>query len=243
MAHLLPNDDFEKLFQSGGITVTAEQYGAFERYAGLLCEWNGKMNLTAITDPGGIAVKHFFDSVYPFTLLPPGEGASLIDVGTGAGFPSIPMGIMRPDLRLTLLDSLNKRLSFLGEVCGQLGLEARLIHGRAEEQGRSVKGGNPLRESFDIATARAVANLRELSEYCLPFVKAGGRFYALKGKDGEAELKEAGNAIKTLGGEVELCKPYALPGGDSRVLIVIRKSKPTPDKYPRNAGQMKKKPL
>lgn len=243
MASLTTIEQFSALFEQGGMSVSGEQYAAFEKYADLLCEWNEKMNLTAITDPEGIALKHFYDSVYPFTLLPPDEGACLIDVGTGAGFPSVPMGIMRSDLKLTLLDSLQKRLTFLGEVCGQIGVQAELIHGRAEESGRSIKGGNPLRESFDIATARAVANLRELSEYCLPFVRVGGRFYALKGRDGEAELSDAKSAIKTLGGEVELCKTYALPSGDERTLIVIRKAKRTPEKYPRNAGQMKKKPL
>lgn len=243
MASLTTYEEFSALFGQGGMSVTAEQYASFEKYAAMLCEWNEKMNLTAITDPEGIALKHFYDSVYPFTLLPPDEGASLIDVGTGAGFPSIPMGIMRPDLRLTLLDSLNKRVNFLKAVMDEIALDGECIHGRAEEQGRFIKDGNPIREKFDIATARAVANLRELCEYCLPFVKVGGRFYALKGQHGEDELKEAGRAIKTLGGEVEICKPYALPGGDERVLIVIRKAKRTPDKYPRNAGQMKKKAL
>lgn len=243
MASLTAFEEFSALFEQGGMSVTAEQYAAFEKYAALLCEWNERMNLTAITDPEGIALKHFYDSVYPFTLLPPAEGESLIDVGTGAGFPSIPMGIMRPDLKLTLLDSLNKRVNFLTAVMSEIGLDGECIHGRAEEQGRFIKSGNPMRESFGIATARAVANLRELCEYCLPFVKVGGRFYALKGRDGENELKDAKAAIKTLGGEVELCKPYALPGGDERVLIVVRKAKRTPEKYPRNAGQMKKNPL
>ena len=243
MSKLIPLEQMRELFAGGGMELTETQYAAFERYAELLCDWNQRMNLTAITDPEGIAVKHFFDSVYPFTLLPPGEGASLIDVGTGAGFPSVPLGIMRPDLKLTLLDSLNKRVGFLSTLSGELGLVAECVHGRAEEAGRFIRGGNPMRESFDIATARAVANLRELCEYCLPFVRVGGWFYALKGRDGEEELSEAAAAVKTLGGEVELCERYTLPGGDERVLIVIRKAKAAPDKYPRNAGQMKKKPL
>lgn len=243
MDKLISYEAMRELFYGGGMELTEEQYRQFSCYAELLCDWNERMNLTAITDPEGIAVKHFYDSVYPFTLLPPKEGSRLIDVGTGAGFPSVPLKIMRRDIELTLLDSLNKRLNFLGEVSSQLGLGAELIHGRAEEQGRFIKAGNPLREGFDIATARAVANLRELCEYCLPFIKVGGRFCALKGKTGEEELSEAGNALKTLGGEVELCKKYQLPGGDERVLIVIGKAKSTPQKYPRNAGQMKKKPL
>ncbi len=235
--------DFVGLFGSAGITVDEALYGRFERYAELLLEWNSRINLTAITDPEGIAVKHFFDSVYPFTLLPPAEGAQLIDVGTGAGFPSVPLKLVRGDIKLTLLDSLNKRLNFLGEVSEELRLGAELIHGRAEETARFMKDGNPLRESFDAATARAVAELRELCEYCMPFVKVDGRFYALKGSNGMHELNDSKNAVKQLGGEVEFVKEYELPNGDERVLIVIRKTSRTPQKYPRNSGRMKKAPL
>lgn len=225
------------------MAVDGEMYARYVRYAELLCEWNEKMNLTAITDAEGIALKHFYDSVYPFTLMPPAEGASLIDVGTGAGFPSVPLKIYRGDIKLTLLDSLNKRVNFLKAVSDELGLGAECIHGRAEEAGRFIKEGNPLRERFDAASARAVASLGELCEFCLPFVKVGGRFYALKGKNGIEELAEAKNAINTLGGKVSAVKEYKLPNGDERVLAVIEKVKRTPDKYPRNAGQMKKKPL
>ena len=235
--------DFAELFESAGITVGETLYGRFERYAELLVEWNTRINLTTITDPEGIAVKHFFDSVYPFTLLPPAEDARLIDVGTGAGFPAVPLKLVRNDIKLTLLDSLNKRLNFLGKVSEELGLGAELIHGRAEETARFIKDGNPLRESFDVSTARAVAELRELCEYCLPFVKVGGRFYALKGRNGTQELNDSKNAIKQLGGEVEFVKEYELPNGDERVLIVIRKTSRTPQKYPRNSGRMKKAPL
>ena len=212
----------EKLFESGGIGLSQKQYGAPDKYAGLLVEWNSKMNLTAITDPEGIAVKHFFDSVYPFAAfekakLP--QGARLIDVGTGAGFPSCPLKLFRPDIELTLLDSLNKRIRFLSELSEQLGLGAECIHGRAEELNRKegFKGG------FDAATARAVANLEKLCGYCLPFVKSGGVFVALKGSGGREELAAADKAIKKHGGEVALCEEYALPNGDGRCLIVIRK--------------------
>ena len=236
-------DEFSALFGQGGMVVDEKMYAGFARYAELLCEWNEKMNLTAITDPEGIALKHFYDSVYPFTLLPPAEGVSLIDVGTGAGFPAIPLKIYRGDVKLTLLDGLNKRVNFLKAVSDDIGLGAECVHGRAEEAGRFIKEGNPLREAFDIAAARAVAELRELCEYCLPFVKVGGRFYALKGKNGLEELAAAKSAVDTLGGKVILAKEYRLPNGDERVLAVIEKVKPTPEKYPRNAGQMKKKPL
>ena len=229
-----------ELFASGGIEVTDEQYGKLERYAGLLVEWNGKMHLTAITDPQGIAEKHFYDSVYPFLSEGlPAEGASLADIGTGAGFPSCPLGIFRPDLRLTLIDSLNKRVGFLQELTSALGLTAECIHGRAEELGRKEE----YRERFDIVTARAVAALPVLCEYCLPFVKVGGIFAALKGSDGAAELRSAANAVKTLGGGKAICREYTLPNGDGRSLILIKKLSPAPPKYPRNKGRMDKSPL
>ena len=233
-------DSLRALFSKGGIEVSEEQYQLLSRYADLLTDWNSRMNLTAITDPEGIAEKHFYDSVYPFLsedILP--QGARLIDVGTGAGFPSCPLKIFRGDIRLTLLDSLNKRINFLNTLSGELSLGAECIHGRAEELGRRPG----YRESFDAATARAVENLSALCEYCLPFVKVGGCFVALKGSDGKAELKAAQNAVKTLGGEVALCRDYTLPGGDGRCLIVIKKLRPTPEKYPRNKGQMTKRPL
>ena len=212
MSKLISKDDFIKLFDNYDITISYSDYSRFEAYADLLCEWNEKINLTAITDPEGISIKHFFDSVYPFTLFEVKENATVIDVGTGAGFPSCPLKID------------------LGATC---------IHGRAEELGRSME----CREQFDIATARAVANLSDLCEYCLPFVKVGGYFAALKGSGGNDELKEAKNAIKILGGKVEEVFDYELPTGDGRTLILIRKVSETPEKYPRNKGQMKKKKL
>lgn len=229
-----------ELFSKGNIEVTEREYERLNRYAELLCEWNEKINLTAITDPAGIAEKHFYDSVYPFLsegIVP--ENASVIDVGTGAGFPSCPLKIFRDDIRLTLLDSLNKRIRFLEELSAELGLGAVCIHGRAEELGRS----NDHREKYDVATARAVAGLPVLCEYCLPFVKQGGIFAALKGSDGKAETEAAVNAIGVLGGKLESCIEYTLPNGDGRSIIIIRKVKAAPPKYPRNKGQMNKKPL
>lgn len=236
---MLSKAQTDEIFGKYGIELTDEQYGRLAVYSDLLVEWNEKINLTAITDPEGITVKHFFDSIYPFTLFELKEGSSLIDVGTGAGFPSCPLKIYRDDIKLTLLDSLNKRVNFLKELSEKAQLDAQCIHGRAEEAGRNAD----LREQFDCACARAVANLTELSEYCLPFVKKGGIFAALKGSGGEEELEEARNAIKILGGKVEKAEKYSLPNGDGRTLIIIRKVASTPPKYPRNKGQIKKNPL
>lgn len=236
---LISRENFTELFAGYGIDITQSDYDKFYSYAELLCQWNEKINLTAITDPEGIAVKHFFDSVYPFTLFELPQNSSIIDVGTGAGFPSCPLKILRDDLKITLLDSLNKRINFLGQLSEALDLGATCIHGRAEELGNNAE----YRESYDIATARAVANLSELSEYCLPFVKVGGYFAALKGSSGEEELKDAKSAIKTLGGKVEDTFEYQLPTGDKRTLILIKKIENTPEKYPRNKGQIKKKKI
>lgn len=208
-------------------------------YGRLMLEKNQVMNLTAITDPEGIAVKHFLDSLLLLKACPLPEGASLIDVGTGAGFPSVPVAAARPDIRLTLLDSLQKRIRFLETVCGSLSIPARCVHARAEEAGRM----DEYRERFDCASARAVARLRELSEYCLPFVKVGGCFAALKGGDIEEELDEAKYAVRQLGGKVESVEKFDLPGGLGRSIVVIRKVKPTPAKFPRPSGKIKKNPL
>lgn len=221
------------------LEYTDLQKEKLDKYAQMLVEWNDKINLTAITDYDEIQIKHFYDSIYPFTLFELPENSEIIDVGTGAGFPSCPLKIVRDDLKVTLLDSLNKRIAFLAQLSESLDLGATCIHGRAEELGKNLE----YREKFDCATARAVANLSDLCEYCLPFVKVGGVFAALKGSNGEEELKDAKNAIKILGGKTEDFIEYELPNGDKRTLILIRKVSETPDKYPRNAGQMKKKKL
>ena len=206
-------------------------------YADMLCEWNEKINLTAITDPEGIAVKHFLDSMMIFKYVDIPTGASVIDVGTGAGFPGVVMKIVRPDIKLTLLDSLAKRINFLNELCCALGIEVTTVHSRAED----VPQG--LRESFDVATARAVANMRVLSEYCMPYVKVGGSFVALKGSAAEQELSESGNAIKLLGGEITSFKAFTLGDAGDRGVICVKKSSQTPTKYPRNPAKISKQPL
>ena len=238
-------DLFARVAAPFGVEVTPELAEKLDIYARLLVEWNEKMNLTAITDPQGIAVKHFADSLTAAALMPAGE-FSLIDVGTGAGFPGVPLALYRPDCRLTLLDSLNKRLTFLDAVCREVGLNATLIHARAEEGGR-----NPdLRERYDVACARAVANLPVLSEYCLPFVKVGGRFIALKGPDADRERAEAARGIGVLGGRIAAVTALTLPATPiegiepmERRLVRVDKVRPTPATYPRHGSKIAKKPL
>ena len=221
------------------IPLTDAQLTQFDRYAQLLVEWNEKMNLTAITDPEGIVVKHFLDSLSLLQGVNLPKNASLVDVGTGAGFPAVPLKIARPDLRVTRLDSLNKRLLFLQEVSAQLALPMATVHARAEEGGRNPQ----FREKFDVATARAVAALPILSEYCLPFVKKGGVFGAMKGPGGGQELKDAEKAIRLLGGKTEAVHEHILADGSSRSIIVLRKANHTPPVYPRAGGKIAKAPL
>ena len=227
------------IFAQHKIDLSDEQLGQLDRYAELLVEWNQKMNLTAITDPQGILIKHFLDSILPFTLIPLAQNASLIDVGTGAGFPAIPLLIWRPDLQITLLDSLKKAAVLFG------GCVVRMrFYGKNHPQPHRGRRRPPaLREQFDLATARAVANLRELSEYCLPYVRPGGMFYSLKGGDAAAETAGAEKAIHLLGGQLSDSISYSLPDGSSRTLICIKKISQTSTKYPRNAAKMAKSPL
>ena len=221
------------------IRLSEEQLSQLELYHKLLSEWNEKINLTAITDDRGVAVKHFADSMTIFNYFDIPQNARVIDVGTGAGFPGLVMKIVRPDIELTLLDSLQKRLNFLRTVLDALHLDATLIHSRAEEGGQ-----NPdLRESYDLAVSRAVAQLNILSEYCLPYVRLSGRFIAFKGSAGD-ELQAANNAIGILGGRIGKTPVFELPmEGGTRTLIEIEKVRPTPDKYPRQYGKIKAKPL
>ena len=208
------------------------------RFSELLVEKNKVMNLTAITEPADIATLHFLDCA---SLLPLAEwkGKTVVDVGTGAGFPGMPLRILEPSIRLTLLDSLNKRIDFLQEVCEDLGLtDVACVHGRAEEFAAHR------RESFDIAVSRAVANLQMLSELCLPLVKVGGSFLSMKSVESDQELEAAKKAISILGGEISEVKDYAIPGTDVRHrLILIKKIKETPKKYPRAFAKIKKNPL
>lgn len=222
------------------ITLTENQYEQFQKYFELLVEWNEKMNLTAITDESGVALKHFADSLSLLNFVDIPQNSTLADVGTGAGFPGVVLKIARPDIKLTLIDSLNKRLVFLNEVCSQLGIDAELIHSRAEDGARDEK----LRESFDFVASRAVARMNVLSEYCLPYVKVGGAFCVMKGAQANEEFKESLNAINTLGGKLENKYFFELPeNGGERAIAVVRKVRNTPQKYPRQSGKIKAKAL
>ena len=231
------NESVKSWCSENNSLITQQQIEQFEKYASLLQQWNEKMNLTAITDDEGIAVKHFIDSI---SLLKYYDvKGRVIDIGTGAGFPGVPLKIMRPDIELTLLDSLNKRLVFLDEVCRQIGISAELVHSRAEEGSRKPE----YREKFDLAVSRAVANLPALCEYCLPYVKGGGAFISLKGPDAENEIEAAEKAFNILGGKVENSERFLLPDGSSRTLIYISKIRPTPEKYPRRGQKINKNPI
>lgn len=224
-----------------GITLTEEQIHKFLEYYEILVEWNSFMNLTAITAFDEVVTKHFVDSVSLIKALDLSEKISVIDVGTGAGFPGIPLKIVFPDLKITLLDSLNKRVKFLNEVILKLELkEIEAIHGRAEDAARL----QDLREKFDLSVSRAVANLSTLSEYCLPFVKVGGKFISYKSEKISEEMKAAEKAVSVLGGEYAGQVEFTLPDSDIyRNLFVIEKKKETPKKYPRKAGLPSKEPI
>ena len=229
----------EKWCSENSIDITDKQKNAFEKYADMLITWNEKMNLTAITEKSEIAVKHFIDSISVIKVCEIKENSRIIDIGTGAGFPGIPLKIMRPDIELCLLDSLNKRLVFLDELCRTLDIKAGLIHARAEEYSQKPE----YREAFDISISRAVANLPSLCEYCIPYVKKGGSFISMKGPDGENELAQAGNAIKLLGGGKARTSKLTLPDESTRTIIEIKKLSPTPKKYPRRSVKISKEPL
>lgn len=211
----------------------------FYDYMNLLVEWNKKINLTAITEEKDIILKHFVDSLTVLKYIK--DNKNIVDVGTGAGFPGIPLAIMNDSLKITLVDSLNKRINFLNEVCSKIKLKnTKAIHSRAEEFGQD----NNYRESYDIAISRAVSNLTVLAEYLLPLVKVGGKIICMKGPDIEEELKQAKSAIDILGGNFERCDNFCLPKSDiSRNIIIINKIKETPKKYPRKAGTPVKTPL
>lgn len=238
------NYNIEKLSQginALGISLNDEQIQKFIKYYELLVEWNGFMNLTAITEFDEVCLKHFVDSVSLCQAFDCNQSCKVIDVGTGAGFPGIPLKIVFPNLKITLLDSLGKRVKFLNEVITQLGLtDIEAIHGRAEDF------ANPglLREGYDLCVSRAVANLSTLSEYCLPYVKKGGFFISYKSEKIGEESKAASKAISLLGGEVSEQKEFVLPNSDIyRNLFVIKKVRETPKKYPRKAGLPSKEPL
>lgn len=222
-----------------GLTPPDGAAARLAEYGRLLLEQNQVMNLTAITEPDQVADLHFLDSAALLTLGEDLRGKRLIDVGTGAGFPGIPLKIMRTDIDLTLLDGTMKRLNFLGEVCAALKVSARRVHKRAEEAGLD----KTMRERYDLATARAVASLPVLAEYCMPLIKMKGHFIAMKGPGAEQELEEAANALETLGaGEPEVLS-LSLPGGEERKLILCQKLRFTPKGYPRHGGTILKHPL
>ena len=227
--------DAEKL----GISINDEQLSRFDLLSELLVEQNKTMNLTAITDPDGIAVKHFADSISVLSAADIPQGASILDVGTGAGFPGIPLLIMRPDIDLTMIDSTAKKLKYVENTVNELGLIATTLHTRAEEAGQSKE----YREKFDFVCSRAVAALNVLCEYCLPFVKQNGLFIAMKGAKAQEEIDVAKSAIKTLGGKIVAEKSFTLSDGGERTLVVIKKISQVPPKYPRPSAQIAKKPL
>ena len=228
---------YKEIFNSNALDYNEILHDKLTKYARFLAEYNEKVNLTTITDYDEVMIKHFLDSILLIKQYDLPEGASLIDVGTGAGFPSVPLKLYRPDLKITLLDSLNKRIIFLKELCGLLEIEVKCIHGRAELTAREEM----YRESFDIATARAVAPLNVLAEYCLPFVKVGGVFIAMKGPN--EDISTAKNAVKLMKSEIIAEKSYFLNNEESRRAIVIKKLSQISTKYPRNSGQIKAKPL
>lgn len=224
-----------------GIELNEHQKEQFDQYYELLVEWNKVMNLTGITGYEEVNLKHFTDSLSIERVKDMHQVQSVIDIGTGAGFPGIPLKIVYPELEVVLLDSLNKRIKFLDEVIRTLGLEKiRTIHGRAEDFAKKKE----YREQFDLCVSRAVANLSTLSEYCLPFVAVNGSFVSYKSGDSEEEIHQAKHAISLLGGKVKNVDKFQLPGTDmGRALVEIKKTKQTPGKYPRKAGLPAKEPL
>ena len=235
-----PEEFYQRLQEVNGITLSDVQKKQFDQYFHLLVEWNEKMNLTAITDEEGVYLKHFYDSLalgFHHELI----DQTLCDVGAGAGFPSIPLKIVFPDLKVTIVDSLNKRITFLNTLVETLGLkDVQCFHDRAETFGQN----KDFRASFDVVTARAVAKLSVLSEFCMPLVKKQGYFLALKAAHTEVELEEAKKAIAILGGKVEGDVSFDLPfEGGNRHVVTILKTKETPNKYPRKPGLPLKKPL
>ncbi|HFI0464245.1 TPA: 16S rRNA (guanine(527)-N(7))-methyltransferase RsmG [Streptococcus suis] len=234
--------EFRQALLDHGIDLTDQQMAQFETYYQHLVEWNEKINLTAITDKKEVYLKHFYDSLMVLWHMPlESYHVRLVDVGAGAGFPSIPLKIVKPELEVTIVDSLNKRIVFLQDLVETLGLDnVTCVHGRAEEVGQ-----NPVyRGQFDVATARAVAALNVLSEFCLPLVKKSGYFIALKAAKTDTEIEEAQKAISTLGAKLETVASAHLPiEGSERTYIKIKKTLDTPKQYPRKAGKPAKQPI
>lgn len=224
-----------------GVELNDTQLIQFDTYYKMLIEWNEKINLTAITEFEEVLKKHFLDSISIGRILGQNEKISILDIGTGAGFPGIPIKIAFPEVEITLMDSLNKRINFLNEVIKELSLNGiTAIHGRAEDFAKK----DLLREKFDFVVSRAVANLSSLSEFCLPYVKVGGKFISYKSEKAKEELIASENAISVLGGGNVRCDEFILPDTDfNRTFVIIEKVNETPNKYPRKAGTPVKQPL
>ena len=223
-----------------GIEISSDLSAKLEKYAELLKDWNEKINLTAILDDEGIAVKHFLDCLLVSKAADFKKGDRVIDVGTGAGFPGLVIAAAYPDVEVTLLDSTGKKLKAVENMAQEMGVKnAKVIHMRAEEAGKKPE----FREKYDFATARAVAELRVLLEYTLPFVKSGGTFLSLKGASAIDEIDGAKNSLKTLGGKIVGINEFTLPGGDKRAIINVKKISHIPSKFPRVSAQIAKKPL
>ena len=234
---MIDKNRLEQKCSMWNIALTGDQLDQLDAFAQILVDYNQKVNLTAITDPEGIEDKHFLDSLL-FASQPEVAG-KMVDVGAGAGFPGIVTKIYKPELELTLMEPTGKRVEFLKYACAQLGLTGvEFAKERAEEAARKI-----WREQFDIASARAVAALPVLSEYCLPLVKVGGQFISMKGPEADAEAKAAANALKKLGGRYEETRQFTLPDGSARGLVFCKKISQTPTVYPRNGGKIAKKPL
>lgn len=233
--------EFYQLLSQQGIELTDRQKNQFERYFELLVEWNEKINLTAITEKSEVYLKHFYDSIAPVLQgLIDNQELRLLDIGAGAGFPSLPMKIICPQLDVTIIDSLNKRINFLKLLAEELALDkVHFYHGRAEDFAQD----KAFRARFDLVTARAVARMQVLSELTIPYLKVGGKLLALKASNAPEELDEAKNALNLLFSKVQDNLSYALPNGDPRFITVVEKKKETPNKYPRKAGMPNKRPL
>ena len=234
-------ETFYSLLDQQNINLTDQQKTQFERYFELLVEWNQKINLTAITEKEEVYLKHFYDSIAPILQgLIENQEIKLMDIGAGAGFPSLPMKILYPQLDVTIIDSLNKRINFLQLLAEELNLEGvHFYHGRAEDFAQDKH----FRAQFDIVTARAVARMQVLSELTIPYLKVGGKLLALKASNAPEELTEAKNALNLLFSKVEDNISYTLPNGDPRYITIVEKKKETPNKYPRKAGLPNKRPL
>lgn len=234
-------EEFYTALAEQNLLLTDQQKAQFERYFELLVEWNEKINLTAITEKNEVYLKHFYDSIAPILQgLIANQPLKLLDIGAGAGFPSLPMKILYPELDVTIIDSLNKRINFLNLLAEELELEnVHFYHGRAEDFAQD----KAFRAQFDIVTARAVARMQVLSELTIPYLKVGGKLIALKASNAPEELQEAKNALNLLFSKVEDNLSYALPNGDPRYITIVEKKKETPNKYPRKAGMPNKRPL